>query len=99
MLVLPWALRIPALLLLGWGLAFCFCAMQHAAIASRLRPGRSLQWTRCAWWGGVLELLQRRFLYAATTTLASPHTPTSPALDRLSSKGGTPSCSAVAYGS
>ncbi|MGB5240463.1 MAG: fatty acid desaturase, partial [Prochlorococcaceae cyanobacterium] len=26
---LSWALRLPALLLLGWGLAFAFCAMHE----------------------------------------------------------------------
>jgi len=36
---LPWALRLPALLLLGWGLAFAFCALHECghrtAFASR----------------------------------------------------------------
>lgn len=56
---LPWALRLPALLLLGWGLAFAFCAMHECghrtAFASR-RLNDSL-----AWWAGVLSFYNADF--------------------------------------
>lgn len=56
---LPWALRLPALLLLGWGLAFAFCAMHECghrtAFASR-RVNDTV-----AWWAGVLSFYNADF--------------------------------------
>ena len=55
----PWFLRLPALLLLGWTLAFGFCAMHECghrtAFASR-RPNDAL-----AWWAGVLSFYNADF--------------------------------------
>jgi fatty acid desaturase len=56
---LPWVVRLPALLLLGWGLAFAFCAMHECghrtAFASRAVNDA------VAWWAGVLSFYNADF--------------------------------------
>jgi fatty acid desaturase len=56
---LPWMVRLPALLLLGWGLAFAFCAMHECghrtAFASRAVNDA------VAWWAGVLSFYNADF--------------------------------------
>ncbi|WP_255087228.1 fatty acid desaturase [Synechococcus sp. Tobar12-5m-g] len=55
----PWVVRLPALLLLGWGLAFAFCAMHECghrtAFASRAVNDA------VAWWAGVLSFYNADF--------------------------------------
>lgn len=55
----PWALRLPALLLLGWGLAFGFCAMHecgHRTAFAGRGPNDAV-----AWWAGVLSFYNADF--------------------------------------
>ncbi|MCT4364721.1 MULTISPECIES: fatty acid desaturase [Synechococcaceae] len=89
---LPWALRIPALLLLGWGLAFCFCAMHECGHRTAF-ASRSLN-DAVAWWAGVLSFYNADF-YRRYHQWHHRYTH-QPGLDP-ELEGGTPS-SRLAYG-
>ena len=56
---LPWAVRLPALLLLGWGLAFCFCAMHESGHRTAFEH-RAVN-DAVAWWAGVLSFYNADF--------------------------------------
>ena len=56
---LPWALRLPALVLLGAALAFCFCAMHECGHRTAFAK-RSLS-DGVAWWAGVLSFYNADF--------------------------------------
>ena len=56
---LPWAVRIPDLLLLGLGLAFAFCAMHECGHRTAFKS-RALNDT-VAWWAGVLSFYNADF--------------------------------------
>jgi fatty acid desaturase len=55
----PWALRLPALLLLGWGLAFGFCAMHECGHRTAFADRASND--AVAWWAGVLSFYNADF--------------------------------------
>jgi fatty acid desaturase len=50
---MPWVVRLPALLLLGWGLAFAFCAMHECGHRTAF-AGRAVN-DAVAWWAGVFS--------------------------------------------
>jgi fatty acid desaturase len=56
---LPWAVRLPALLLSGIGLAFGFCAMHEAGHRTAF-ASRELN-DAVAWWAGVLSFYNAEF--------------------------------------
>ena len=55
----PWSLRLPALLLLGWGLAFGFCAMHECGHRTAFASRRLND--AVAWWAGVLSFYNADF--------------------------------------
>ncbi len=56
---IPWPLQILGLLLLGWGLAFAFCAMHECGHRTAF-ASRALN-DRVAWWAGVLSFYNADF--------------------------------------
>ena len=55
----PWSLRLPALLLLGWGLAFGFCAMHECGHRTAFASRRLND--AVAWWAGLLSFYNADF--------------------------------------
>jgi hypothetical protein len=56
---LAWTLKLLGLVLLGWGLAFCFCAMHECGHRTAFSDRRIND--RVAWWAGVMSFYNADF--------------------------------------